>query len=56
MSIKSLRRTGFCQFLIVFLALTAWPGVAASQDDSSKVAPQNAHTKRYGSGWECDRG
>jgi hypothetical protein len=56
MSIKSLRRTGSCRFLIALLALASWPGLAAAQDDSARAAPLNAHMKRYGGGWECDRG
>ena len=56
MSIQSLRRTGSCRFLIALLALASWPGVAATQDDSAGAAPLNAHMKRYGGGWECDRG
>ena len=56
MSMKSLRRSGSCLFLIALLALASWPGVAATQDDPAKAAPLNAHMKRYGGGWECDRG
>jgi hypothetical protein len=56
MSIQSLRRTASCRFLITFLALAIWPGVAAAQGASAEPAPQNARMKRYGGGWECDRG
>ena len=56
MSIKSLRRTGSCRFLIALLALASWPGVAATRDDSAGAVPLNSHTRRYGGGWECDRG
>jgi hypothetical protein len=56
MSIQSLRRTGSCRFLIALLALGSWSGIAAAQDESAGTAPLNAHTKRYGHGWECDRG
>jgi hypothetical protein len=45
-----------CRLLIALLALASWPGVAATQDDSAGAAPLNAHMKRYGGGWECDRG
>jgi hypothetical protein len=41
--------------LILMLAFALWPGIAAAQGDAA-AAPLNAHMKRYGSGWECDRG
>jgi hypothetical protein len=56
MSIQSLRRTASCRFLIALLALGSWPGIAAAQDEAADAAPLNAHMKRYGGGWECDRG
>jgi len=56
MSIQSLPRTRSCRFLIALLALAFWPDVAATQADSAGAAPLNAHAKRYGGGWECDRG
>jgi hypothetical protein len=56
MSIKSLQRTGSCLFVIALLALASWPRPAATQDDSAGAAPPNAQMKRYGGGWECDRG
>ena len=54
MSIEPLRPTAFCLLSIVLLALTSWPGEAATQDATAEVLPQNAHMKRYGGGWECD--
>ena len=45
-----------CRFLVALFALACWPGVAATQEDAAGAAPANAHMKRYGSGWECDRG
>jgi len=56
MSIQSLRRTVSCRFLIALLALSSWSEIAAAQDESAGAAPLNAHVKRYGDGWECDRG
>ena len=41
--------------LILLLTVALWPGIAAAQGDAA-AAPLNAHMKRYGSGWECDRG
>lgn len=55
-SIESRRRAGSRGFLIALAALALWPSVAATQDESAGAAPPNAHMKRYGSGWECDRG
>ena len=46
MSIKSLRRTGSCRFLIALLALASWPDAAATQHDSAGAAPLHAHMKR----------
>lgn len=40
MSIRSLQQTGPYRFLIALLALTSWPGVAATQDDSAGEADE----------------
>ena len=56
MSIQLLLRTGSCGFLIALLALVSWPALAAARDDPAKAVPPNAHAKRYGGGWQCDRG
>jgi hypothetical protein len=53
---ESLWRKASRRFLIALLAVALWPGVAATQEGSAGTAPPNAHMKRYGGGWECDRG
>src|SRR5436309_453405 len=55
-SIHTVRRTGAGRFLILLLALASWPTFAAAREGSAEVAPRNTHAKRYGGGWECDRG
>ena len=45
----------FIQFILVFLFFMAIPSVATAKDTALDI-PENAHTNRYGSGWECDRG
>ena len=39
--------------MVLFLALGS--SVAPAQDDPGE-APPHAHLKRFGGGWECDRG
>ena len=46
-------RTATC--LALFWALSVLP-YAALADDSLADVPENAHTKSYGTGWECDPG
>ena len=41
--------------LMLLLAFGLWPGIAVAQGDAAET-PLNSHVKRYGSGWECDRG
>ena len=48
-------RTRSHQSLMLLLAFVFWRGVAAIQNHAADM-PLNAHLKRYGSGWECDRG
>jgi len=50
-----MRMTRLRQALILLLSLTFAAGVA-SAEGNPVVAPRDAHMKRYGSGWECDRG
>jgi hypothetical protein len=56
MRINSASRTGTYRSPIALLALASRPGIAATQDEFAGATPLNAHLKRHGSGWECDRG
>ena len=42
-------------WLVLFVLLSVVSGVAATEAELAKM-PMNAHAKRYGSGWDCDRG
>ncbi len=53
---QSLRRAATCQFLIALLTLGFSAGAAETLRDSAPETPLNAHAKRYGGGWKCDRG
>jgi hypothetical protein len=55
MKTEPLRRPSSCGFLILVLFLALGSSVAPAQDDPGE-APPHAHLKRYGVGWECDRG
>jgi len=51
-----IRRTGhFRWHILLFLLLAIALGMASAQNDPAG-APPNSHEKRWGSGWECDRG
>jgi hypothetical protein len=43
------------RWLVLLLLLSVVPGVAAAEATLAK-APANAHAKKFGSGWDCDRG
>ena len=53
---RSLRRGVVCRLLVAAVALASWPSAAAAQESAAGMAPTNAHAKRYGRGWDCDRG
>ena len=48
-------QTGSRWWLVLAVALCLAPTVATAQADKEE-APANSHAKRYGGGWECDRG
>ena len=48
-------RNALQTLLILLLVVALWPGLAAAQGDAAEP-PLNSHMKRYGGGWECDRG
>ena len=41
--------------LTLLLAFALWPAIGTAQGGATG-APSNSHMKRYGGGWECDRG
>ena len=42
--------------LIATCALSFWPAVASTQQETLQSTPEHAHVKDYGTGWDCDRG
>src|SRR5437867_3943980 len=50
---KESRMSSHRRFRIFVLAL---PLLVAAREGSADAAPANSHAKRYGGGWECDRG
>ena len=55
MKTEPLRRPSSYGSLILVLFLAFGSSAAPTQDDPGE-APPHAHLKRYGVGWECDRG
>ena len=56
MTPKCPTRAGALRFLTVMLVLALGLGATATQTDAAGAAPANAHMKRYGRDWECNRG